>query len=101
MILVYSHHPLMGAPMKPYLTPRQREVIRLISLGCTNYEIAEILGIAESTADNHRSSAMEALGTDKSVLVTRLAIKYKLTTLKDKLTRTEKRKSGRKGDGWN
>ena len=87
--------------MKPNLTPRHREVIRLVSLGCTNEEIALILGIAASTADNHRVAAMAELGTGKSALVTRLAIKYRITTMKDKLTLSEKRKSGRKRDGWN
>ena len=35
--------------MKPRLTPRHREVIRLISLGCTGEEIAAILDIAPAT----------------------------------------------------
>jgi DNA-binding CsgD family transcriptional regulator len=87
--------------MKPHLTERQTEVLRLVSLGCTNEEIALILGIATSTADNLRAAAMIAFGTDKAALVTRLALKYRITSLKDKLTPAEKRKSGRKRDGWN
>ena len=83
------------------LTPRHREVVRLISLGCTVGEISRILRIATSTADNHRARAMKILGTDKAVLLTRLAIKYRLSSLDDKLTLAEKRRSGRKGDGWN
>jgi DNA-binding CsgD family transcriptional regulator len=86
---------------KPYLTPRQSEVVRLISLGCSNNEIADILGLAVATADNHRSAAMAALGTDKAALVTRLALKYRITSMKDTLTAAEKRKSGRRKDGWN
>lgn len=85
----------------PYLTPRQTEVVRLVSLGCTTQEIAAILGLAVSTADNHKATAMKILGTDKSTLVTRLAIKAKITSMDDKLTTSEKRKSGRKNDGWN
>jgi DNA-binding CsgD family transcriptional regulator len=87
--------------MKPHLTERQTEVVRLISLGCTNEEIALILGIAVSTADNHRAHAMTALGTDKAALVTRLALKYRITSMNDKLTPAEKRRSERKRDGWN
>lgn len=87
--------------MKPHLTSRQREVIRLVSLGCTNEEMADILGLAISTVDNHRARAMAELGTDKAALVTRLAIKHRVTTMKDKLTPSEKRRSGRKRDGWN
>lgn len=87
--------------MKPNLTQRQTEIVRLVSLGCTTEEMAAILGIAVSTADNHKASAMKILGTDKSTLVTRLAIKHKISSLDDKLSPAEKRKSGRKNDGWN
>ena len=87
--------------MKPYLTPRQTEVVRLVSLGCTNDEAAAILGLSPATVDNHKTRAMRALGTDKAVLVTRLALKHRITSMKDELTRAEKRKSGRKNDGWN
>jgi DNA-binding CsgD family transcriptional regulator len=87
--------------MKPNLTPRQTEIVRLVSLGCSTEEIAKILGVAVSTADNHKAAAMKVLGTDKSTLLTRLALKHKITTLNDKLTAAEKRKSGRKNDGWN
>ncbi len=87
--------------MKNPLTPRQTEVVRLVSLGCSTVEIANILGLAVSTADNHKATAMKLLGTDKSTLVTRLAIKYKITSANETLTAAEKRKSGRKNDGWN
>jgi DNA-binding CsgD family transcriptional regulator len=87
--------------MKPHLTPRQLEVVRLVSLGCTNDESASILGLSPATVDNHKTRAMRALGTDKAVLVTRLALKHRFTSMKDELTRSEKRKSGRKNDGWN
>ena len=86
---------------QPYLTPRQTEVVRLVSLGCSTHEIAAILGLAVSTADNHKATAMRVLGTDKSTLLTRLAIKMKITSPNETLTAAEKRKSGRKNDGWN
>jgi hypothetical protein len=44
---------------------------------------------------------MARLGTDKLALVTRLALKLKITNMKDQLTPHEKRLSGRKNDGWN
>ena len=87
--------------MKPYLTPRQLEIVRLVSLGCTNEEAGSILGISPSTVDNHKTRAMGVLGTDKAVLLTRLALKYRFTSMKDTLTKAERRKSGRKNDGWN
>lgn len=87
--------------MKPNLTPRQTEIVRLVSLGCSTIEIAAILGIAESTVDNHKAAAMKIMGTDKAPLVARLAIKHKISPIDDKLTPSEKRKCGRKNDGWN
>lgn len=83
------------------LTPRQREVVRLTSLGCTVNEIAKILNIAPSTADNHRSRAMKILGTDRAVLLARIAIKYNISSMRDRLTAAERRRRGRRKDVWN
>jgi DNA-binding CsgD family transcriptional regulator len=83
------------------LTPREKEVVRLVSLGCTVKEAAAILKLSPSTVDNHKWRAMAKLGTDKLALVTRLAIRLRISKLNDQLTRTEKRRSGRKRDGWN
>jgi len=87
--------------MRIDLTPREREVVRLVSLGCTVKEAAAILKLSPSTVDNHKWRAMSKLGTDKIALVTRLAIKMRITRLNDTLTPAEKRRSGRKKDGWN
>lgn len=78
------------------LTPRHREIMRLISLGCTTPEIAEILGLQPSTVDNHRARLMARLGVDNMATLTRVAVLYKISSLTDKLTRTESRRSGRK-----
>ena len=87
--------------MAVQLTKRHKEVVRLLSLGCTVKEAAAILKLAPSTVDNHKTAAMARLGTDKLALLTRLALKLRVSSLKDKLTPQEKRKSGRKNDGWN
>jgi DNA-binding CsgD family transcriptional regulator len=83
------------------LTPRQKEVVRLASLGCDTNEIAAILGISQSTVDNHKAAAMKTLGTDKATILTRLSIQYKISPLTDRLTASERKASGRKNDGWN
>lgn len=83
------------------LTPREKQVIRLISLGCSVKEAAAILRLAPSTVDNHKSNAMKKLGVNKLPLVTRMAIKLRISPLNDRLTPLEKRRSGRKNDGWN
>jgi DNA-binding NarL/FixJ family response regulator len=72
-----------------------------MSLGCSEAEISAILRLAPNTVDNHKFALMKRLGTNKATLVTRLAIKYGLSSLNDKLTLAEKRRSGRRGDGWN
>jgi len=49
-----------GAPGD--LTPRERDVLRLIALGHTNAEIATMLYVSVRTVENHRSSLMRKLG---------------------------------------
>ncbi len=87
--------------MSTQITDREKEVVRLLSLGCTVIEAAAILRLSPSTVDNHKTRAMAKLGTDKAALLTRIAIKKRFTSMKDKLTLVEKRRSGRKRDGWN
>jgi DNA-binding NarL/FixJ family response regulator len=78
------------------LTPRQREVVRLISLGCTVKEAAGVLNLAPNTVDNHRTRAMKVLDVDRATLLTRVAIKYGVSGINDKLTAVEERNRSRK-----
>lgn len=57
------------------LSPREEEVVRLVAEGHTNREIAAILGLAEKTAENHRSNAMRKLGMRDRVELVRYAIR--------------------------
>lgn len=43
------------------LTPRQREVLRLLAEGCTVKEIGRRLGISEKTVETHRAQLMARL----------------------------------------
>lgn len=83
------------------LTRRQTEIVRLLSLGCTIYEVGDILGLSPNTVDNTKTAAMKRLGCDKLALLTRLSMKVKISSMQDALTAREKRLSGRKNDGWN
>jgi len=83
------------------LTAREKQVVRLISLGCSVKEAAAILKLAPSTVDNHKANAMKKLGVNKLPLVTRMAIKMRISRLDDRLSPLEKKRSGRKDDGWN
>lgn len=43
------------------LTPRQREILRLVSIGHTNREIADVLEISVRTVEVHRFNLMRRL----------------------------------------
>lgn len=86
---------------KVHLTPREQEILRLVSLGCTVKEAAAVLDVAPSTADNHKARLMAKLGTDKAALLTRLALRMGVSTMTDTLDAKEKKLSGRSHDGWN
>ena len=42
----------------PDLTPREREVLELLALGCRNHEIARRLAMSEKTVRNHVSQVL-------------------------------------------
>ena len=44
---------------KDYLSPREKDVLKLVVKGLTNKEIARSLNISESTVKNHLTSTME------------------------------------------
>jgi two-component system response regulator NreC len=50
----------MAATADP-LTPRERDVLRLLALGHTNREVAELLYISVRTAETHRANIMRKL----------------------------------------
>lgn len=81
------------------LTKRQRQVVRLVSLGCSVSDIAKILGIARATVDNHKGRAMRILGVRKAAELTRLAIKHRIAPMADRLTPDELQKIGRRPKG--
>ncbi|NLS95026.1 MAG: hypothetical protein GXX96_22950 [Planctomycetaceae bacterium] len=45
--------------MASELAPREKEVVRLSSLGCTVHESAKILKLAPSTVDNHKARFLQ------------------------------------------
>lgn len=56
------------------LSPRQREIVRLTSLGCPCHETAKILGMSRWTVENHQFQAKERLGIGKAAWLTRIAV---------------------------
>ncbi len=57
------------------LSPREKEVLRLIAEGMSNKEIATSLSISVTTAQTHRNRIMQKLGLHTSVELVRYAIR--------------------------
>jgi two-component system response regulator NreC len=60
------------------LTPREREVLRLVAEGKTTKEIAALLGISVKTAEAHRMRVMRKLETHNTASTVRYAIRQGL-----------------------
>ena len=56
------------------LSPRQREVLRLIAEGKTTKQIAQVLEISVKTVETHRAQLMERLGIHDVAGLVRYAI---------------------------
>jgi DNA-binding NarL/FixJ family response regulator len=57
------------------LTPREREVLRLVAGGYSNREIARALSMAEGTVKNHVSSILSKLGVRDRTRAVLMAVK--------------------------
>lgn len=64
-----------GVPLsKDPLTPREREVLKLVAEGKSNKKIAELLFISIRTVENHRANMMSKLKLKKTADLIRYAI---------------------------
>jgi len=71
---------MAGASMvkKPHLTPRQRDVLRLIVKGRRMKEIAGTLGLSTRTVEGHKYEMMETLGVTSTAELVRYALDRRL-----------------------
>lgn len=60
------------------ITPRQREILRLIAQGHSTKSIARTLGISTKTVETHRTQLMDRLGIHDIANLVRLAIRVGL-----------------------
>jgi two-component system response regulator NreC len=75
-------HPALGAALAQppsrgpvdELSPREREVLRLLALGYTNHEIAERLVVSVRTVESHRAHVMAKLRVDSRAAMVRQAL---------------------------
>ena len=73
-----------GAVLSPRvaLTPREREVLSLLSEGLTNRKVARKLRISARTAESHREHLLHKLNNPTMAELTKYAIEQGLTSLK-------------------
>lgn len=69
-----------ASPSGDKLTPRQREVVRLLADGRTMKEVATVLGISSRTAEAHKYQSMKALGFTTTAELIRYAVEHGLTS---------------------
>jgi DNA-binding NarL/FixJ family response regulator len=67
-------------PQKTTITPRQREVLQLISRGLTMKEIASRLNISTRTAESHKYEMMQTLGVETTAELIRYSLRLGLIT---------------------
>ena len=61
------------------LSPKEREVIELLTKGRTNKEIGNKLGITENTVKNHLKNILDKLHLENRVQAATFALQHKLT----------------------
>lgn len=62
------------------LTPRQIQVLRLVAEGCSNKEIAHLLGISTKTVEFHKSAITSQLGLHSTAELVRYALEHNLVS---------------------
>jgi DNA-binding NarL/FixJ family response regulator len=67
-----------GDGRRALLTAREREVVRLLSRGQSNREVASALGLSVKTVESHRAKAMRKLELRSLVGLVRYAVRNRL-----------------------
>jgi DNA-binding NarL/FixJ family response regulator len=63
------------------LTPRERQIVKLVAEGNSNKRIATILNVSVKTVETHRSAAMRKIGAKSSADLTLYAARNELVQL--------------------
>ncbi|MDR0811977.1 MAG: helix-turn-helix transcriptional regulator, partial [Paludibacter sp.] len=61
-----------------YLTPREKDILKLIADGCSYLEIAERFCISPESAKTYRRNLLLKFDAKNSITLVRMAIKQKL-----------------------
>lgn len=62
-----AHEPVVPAPPRTALSPREKEILALVADGKSNKEIATVLALAENTVKNHVKNVLENLHLENRV----------------------------------
>jgi two-component system response regulator NreC len=68
------------------LTPREREVLRLIALGYTNAEIGVLLDVSVRTAESHRAHIQQKLRRSSRAQLVRYALDHGLVSTRPRMS---------------
>lgn len=82
---------VLGKP----LSPRQLEVLKLLTSGCTDKVAAGILGISEKTIEAHRAAIKRRTGSVTKGDLVRFAVTHRLVKLPEVIVRTGIELTGR------
>jgi DNA-binding NarL/FixJ family response regulator len=63
------------------ITPREQSILKLITEGYTNQQIADTLFIAVATADTHRKNMLAKLKLNNTAALVRFAVENKLVSI--------------------
>lgn len=63
------------------LSPRERQVLKLIVEGSTSNEVAALLGVSSKSVDTYRSRLMAKLGIDDLPALVKFAIRHGMTSV--------------------
>src|SRR6266851_4419660 len=81
LLLLHISDPRRSRTMGAALTPREREVLRLVGQGATSKEIAARLNISPKTAQVHRENLKQKLNLRTTADLVRYAIQQKIVKL--------------------
>src|SRR5262245_57189094 len=76
-----NRHDTTGAEPETRLTPREREIVQLLSEGKSNKEVAVALDISTRTVETHRANIMHKLGLESLSDLVRYAIRNRIVEL--------------------
>ena len=79
-VLVVAGHRTTRRRRDDLLTPREHEILGLVSLGFTNREIAKQLVLSEKTVRNHVERTYAKIGATNRVGATLYALQHGLVT---------------------